>query len=246
MTPRAASTNGSVTPLLEAARRLPLLIARLPSPSWLVLLFAGLFAGWWVYVPIHELLHVAGCLWTGGEVSELQIAGAHGGPLFERIFPFVVAGSDYAGRLSGFDTHGSDWIYQATVLMPYLITVFPGLWLWWRLLDPRVVPTPLRTVAVGALLPVVAAPLISLGGDYYESASIIISRLFAASAGRELDAWRSDDVFRLIGEWPGGLAAVDYAAIGAGLVLALLLALFTLWLGAWLAARLDPSTPEVK
>lgn len=225
--------------LAEEARRLPLLMARLPAPSWLLLLFAGLFAGWWIYVPIHELLHVAGCLLTGGEVSELEIAVVHGGPLFERIFPFVVSGSEYAGRLTGFDTHGSDWIYQATVLMPYLITVFPGMWLWRRLLDPALDPHPARVFAVGALLPVVAAPLISLTGDYYESASIIVSRLFAGAADRSLEAWRSDDVFRLVSEWPGALAAVDMVAIGGGMILSLTLALLTLWLGAWLAERIE-------
>ena len=28
---------------------------------------AGLLAGWWVYVPAHELLHAAACQATGGE-----------------------------------------------------------------------------------------------------------------------------------------------------------------------------------
>jgi len=225
--------------LAEQARLLPLLLASLPAPSWLLLLFAGLVTGWWVYVPIHELLHVAGCLLAGGEVSELEIALAHGGALFERIFPFVVSGSDYAGRLTGFDTHSSDWIFQATVLMPYLITVFPGMWWWRRLLDPAAALRPARVFAVGALLPVVTAPLISLTGDYYESASIVISRLFAAAADRSLEAWRSDDVFRLVSEWQGARTAVDTAAIGAGMLLSLALALATLWLGAGLAARID-------
>jgi len=153
----------------------------------------------------------------------------------------VVSGSEYAGRLTGFDTHGSDWIYQATVLMPYLITVFPGMWWWRRLLDPSLAPHPARVFAVGALLPLVAAPLISLTGDYYESASIIVSRLFSGLAGRSLGAWRSDDVFRLVSEWPGALAASDIAAIGGAMLLSLLLALATLWLGAWLAERLVQS-----
>lgn len=228
-----------MTLLAEELRRLPLLMARLPNLGWLLPLFAGLLAGWWIYVPIHELLHVAGCLLSGGEVSELEIAVAHGGALFERIFPFVVSGSEYAGRLTGFETHGSDWIYQATVLMPYLITVFPGMWLWRRLLYPAATLRPARVFAAGALLPLVAAPLISLTGDYYESASIIISRLFADRAGRGLEAWRSDDVFRLVSEWPGELAAVDVTAIIGGMLLSLLLALATLWLGARLAEQLD-------
>jgi len=67
----------------------------------------------------------------------------------------------------------------------------------------------------------------------------VISRLFAAAADRSLEAWRSDDVFRLVSEWPGALKAVDIAAIGGGMLLALALALATLWLGAGLAARID-------
>jgi len=113
------------------------------------------------------------------------------------------------------------------------------MWWWRRLLDPAAALRPARVFAVGALLPVVTAPLISLTGDYYESASIVISRLFAAAADRSLEAWRSDDVFRLVSEWQGARTAVDTAAIGAGMLLSLALALATLWLGAWLAARID-------
>ncbi|MGB0513702.1 MAG: hypothetical protein ACPGJE_02540, partial [Wenzhouxiangellaceae bacterium] len=201
-------------------------------------MFVGLVAGWWIYVPVHELLHVAGCVLAGGEVSRLEIDALYGGALLENVFPFVVSGSDYAGQLTGFDTHGSDWVYQSTVLMPYAITVFPGLWLWRRLLDSDRSPTPWRSLAVGAVLPLVTAPLISLTGDYYESGSIVVSALFADAAGRSLEAWRSDDVFRLIGEWPGAMTAADVAAIAAGLALSVVFALVTLWLGAVLAGAI--------
>lgn len=220
------------------ARALLGFFERLPSPASLAWVMAGLFLGWWIYVPVHELLHVAGCLLAGGEVSRLELSPLYGGDLLARVFPFVVSGSDYAGQLTGFDTRGSDWIYQACVLMPYLITVFPGFWLWRRALD---VDRPGRgaMLAAGGLLPVVAAPLISLTGDYYEWASILVSRAFAGGAGRPLEAWRSDDVFRLIDEWTRPWTVTDAAAIGAGLVLSLALALATQALGAWLGHRID-------
>jgi len=60
----------------------------------------GLAVGWWIYVPIHELLHAAACLLAGGEVTRLEIAPQYGGALLARIFPFVVSGGEYAGRLS--------------------------------------------------------------------------------------------------------------------------------------------------
>ena len=49
----------------------------------------------------------------------------------ETLALFVVSGSEYAGRLSGFDTRGSDWIYLATDLGPFVLTIFPGVW-WMR------------------------------------------------------------------------------------------------------------------
>jgi hypothetical protein len=199
---------------------------------------AGLFLGWWIYVPVHELLHVAGCLLAGGEVSRLELSPLYGGDLLDDVFPFVVSGSDYAGQLTGFDTRGSDWVYQACVLMPYVITVFPGFWLWRRSLDV-VRPGVGAMLAAGGLLPLVAAPLISLTGDYYESASILVSRAFAASADRPLEAWRSDDVIRLIDEWSLAWTSADVAAIAGGLLLSLLLALATQALGAWLGHRID-------
>jgi len=225
--------------LVDEALRLPRYMGRLPDELAMAWIFVGLFVGWWLYVPVHELLHVAGCVLAGGEVSRLEIDALYGGALLERIFPFVVSGSEYAGQLTGFDTQGSDWVYQSTVLMPYVITVFPGMWLWRRLLDPATTPGPWRSLAAGAVLPLVAAPLISLTGDYYESGSIVISALFADAAGRPLEAWRSDDVFRLIGEWPGTMTAADSAAIGAGIVLSVVFALVTLWLGALVAAWID-------
>ena len=74
----------------------------------LLLAGLGLAVGWWVYVPLHELLHAAACVAAGGSISRLEIDPLYGGGLLAGIFPFVSSGSDYAGRLSGFSTARSD------------------------------------------------------------------------------------------------------------------------------------------
>jgi hypothetical protein len=128
----------------------------------------GLAAGWWVYVPLHELLHAAACLLAGGEVTRLEIAPQYGGALLARIFPFVVAGGEYAGRLSGFDTGGSDLVYLATDLGPFVLTLFPGIWLL------RGAGTAGRPFRFGLSLPFALAPFLSLTGDAYEIGSILV------------------------------------------------------------------------
>jgi hypothetical protein len=176
----------------------------------LLLAAFGLVVGWWVYVPLHELLHAAACRAAGGEVTRLEIDRLYGGALLARAFPFVVPASDYAGRLSGFDTRGSDWIYLATDLGPFLLTLFPGVWALRRAAAGR------RAAWFGAALPFALAPFLSLGGDAYEIGSIVATRLppWAAPATRSL--LRGDDLVKKLGElasvpgapWGGALAAV--------------------------------------
>ena len=214
-------------------------MARLGHPLTIGWMMLGLLLGWWLYVPIHELLHVAGVVLPGGEVTELQLSPIYAADLLARIFPFIVSGSDYAGQLTGFDTRGSDWIYQSCVLMPYLITVFPGFWLWQITLSRPGKPGVLRIMAAGALFVLVAAPLISLTGDYYESGSIIGSQLLAGAFGSELEAWRSDDLFLLISEWPGPMTWGDRIGIAVSALLSLVLAFLTLLLGSALGRRLQ-------
>jgi len=137
----------------------------------LALVLLGLAVGWWVYVPVHELLHAAACRMAGGEVTRLEIAPQYGGSLLQRIFPFVTAGGEYAGRLSGFDTRGSDLIYIATDLGPFLLTLFPGVWLLRRAGAAG------RPVLFGLALPFAFAPFLSLTGDAYEIGSILVTRL---------------------------------------------------------------------
>src|SRR5262249_31229017 len=43
------------------------------------------------------------------------------------IFPFVSIGSEYAGQLTGFDTHGSDFTYLVTDAAPFTLTVLLGI-----------------------------------------------------------------------------------------------------------------------
>ncbi|HSN88189.1 MAG TPA: hypothetical protein VL025_15630 [Thermoanaerobaculia bacterium] len=151
----------------------------------LSLTLLGLAAGWWVYVPLHELLHAAACLAAGGEVTRLEIAPQYGGALLARIFPFVVAGGEYAGRLSGFDTHGSDLVYLATDLGPFVLTLFPGVWLL------RLAGTAGNPFRFGTSLPFALAPFLSLPGDAYEIGSILVTRLLPWG-----DELRGDDLVK--------------------------------------------------
>ncbi|HYU34655.1 MAG TPA: hypothetical protein VEW48_21090 [Thermoanaerobaculia bacterium] len=175
----------------------------------LVLVLLGLAVGWWVYVPVHELLHAAACLATGGAVTRLEIAPQYGGALLARVFSFVTAGGEYAGRLSGFDTRGSDLIYIATDLGPFLLTLFPGVWLLRRAGAAG------RPVLFGLALPLALAPFLSLTGDAYEIGSILVTRL--PPWGEVL---RGDDLVKKAQE----LAALPDAPWG-GFVLAALVGL---------------------
>ncbi len=195
----------------------------------LFLILAGLVAGWWIYVPIHELLHAFACLASGGTISRLEIDPLYGGALLAHLLWFVEAGSDYAGRLAGFDTGGSDLVYLATDFGPYLLTLFPGVWALRHAGRRR------SAVAFGFWMPFALAPFISLTGDAYEIGSILITNLPPWAGASAL---RSDDVFRLV---PELAELADPPWIGA--VLAFLTG--TLWafatyaLARWLPKHVD-------
>lgn len=164
-------------------------------------MMATLIVAWFIYVPIHELLHVLGCLLAGGEVDRLEIAPLYGGALMARVFPFVVSGGEYAGRLSGFDWKGSDLIYLATDFMPYLLTVLIGV--------------PLIRLAAGRRRPVMfglgiilgLAPFYNLPGDYYEMGSIITTRVVTWTIGSDTgDSAHASDA-------PASDAAVDGGSV---------------------------------
>ncbi len=225
------------------------LIAQTSRPMrTLVLATVCLAIFWFVYVPIHELMHAAGCALAGGTVTELQIAPQYGGALLARWFPFVVSGGDYAGRLSGFDWHDSDLIYLATDFAPYLLTVLIGVPLM------RSCATRAGPMRFGLAVVVGLAPFYSLPGDYFEMGSILTTRaasiLLHGGDVAALAGLRSDDVFKLIAEVLGhpeelgvakGTSTVTALAIVAvSFVVGVVLALGTYALGGfipWISRR---------
>jgi hypothetical protein len=205
----------------------------------LALVIIAFALAWLVYVPIHELFHAWGCLLAGGEVTRLEISPEYGGALLARIVPFVVSGSSYAGQLTGFDTHGNDAIYLATVLAPFLLTIVIGVPLLKRAAWPMANPG-WRPWLLGASMPVAYAPFISVIGDYYETGSILVSRAARwFDPALPLKRWRGDDVFKLVLELSdAGATAVDWFGVGASLATGIVLALLTYHAGARIAVRL--------
>ncbi|HEX6203069.1 MAG TPA: hypothetical protein VF100_08715 [Thermoanaerobaculia bacterium] len=205
-------------------------------PRDLVLMLAGLAVGWWLYVPLHELLHATGCLATGGEVTRLEIDPLYGGALLARVVPFVVAGGDYAGRLAGFDTGGSLAVHLVTVLAPFVLTLFPGVWLL-RLAGRR-----RAAFLFAAAAPFAFAPLLSLTGDAYEIGSLVVAEM-APWRGAGLAGLVADDVLRLAaamarGEAAFGVGPLAWSGLAAGAVLGFVWALGTYALGSLIASGL--------
>lgn len=192
-------------------------------------------AAWWCYLPAHELLHALGCVAGGGTVTRLELDAMYGAAWLQRVFPFVAVGSRYAGQLTGFDTHGSDLTYLLTDALPYALTILIGVpalravGRWpsgWR-----------QALLFGAALPVACAPFISLFGDYYEMASILVSRAVAAlHPGFDPARWRSDDLLLLIDRL-GALAPgpLDVAGVAASTLLGTALAFLTYAAGTQVA-----------
>lgn len=207
----------------------------------LALVALGLVVGWWVYVPLHELLHAFACMAAGGSVSELQISPLYGGALLERLVPWVVSGGEYAGRLSGFDTGGSDAVYLVTDFGPYLLTLLPGVW-WLRRSGVAA-----RPALFGASLPFALAPFASLTGDAYEIGSIVVTRLAPWAPESSQALLRGDDVVLRVQELVAAGAGVG---LWSGLVLATVAGALWAWLtyavGGWIAGCLGapPLTPR--
>jgi len=199
----------------------PIVTIKNPARA-LVPLFLSLIISWVIYVPIHELLHALACVATGGEVTRLEISAIYGGTILAESgwFPFVVSVSEYAGRLSGFDTKGSDFRYLMTDFGPYVLTVLIGVPLL------KLAGRGRRPILVGAAIVVGLAPFYSLPGDYFEMGSIVATRAstplarlrhpreatettvdleepcpeIEGSPTAGFRCLRSDDVFKLIGQ----------------------------------------------
>lgn len=223
----------------------------------LALTAMSLFVTWFVYVPIHELLHVAGCLVTGGEVSRLEIAPMYGAALLAKWFPFVTPGGEYAGRLSGFDWRGSDLIYLATDIAPFLLSILIGVPLL-KLCARRGRPLLLGTAIVVGL-----APFYNVIGDYYEMASILTTRLVTVLGGGgggdgtiAFVHLRADDIFKLVGDLftkPAelGLDSARRIAIGAVIIagsftFGILLAFLSYFLGTGVSRVILPRRVEAE
>jgi hypothetical protein len=219
-------TSPLLLPLRDTLRGLERVLQRRGALA-LALVMGGLLVGWWVYVPLHELLHAAACVAAGGSVTRLEIAPLYGGALLARLLPFVVSGSDYAGRLAGFDTGGSDLVYLATDLGPYLLTLFPGVW-GLRLAARRGWP-----FAFGVLVPLALAPFVALFGDAYEIGSILLTRLPPWSAMGEL--LRGDDLLRRAGEVAEAGGAVAWSGLATAALLGLAWAIAIYALGGLVA-----------
>jgi hypothetical protein len=221
-------------PLLDVLQGLDRCLDR----GWtgLALAGCGLLAGWWIYVPLHELLHAAACRLAGGEVTRLEIDAAYGGALLARVFPFVVPASDYAGRLSGFDTGGSDLVYLATDLGPFLLTLFPGVWGLRRAAANR------NGLLFGALLPFALAPFLSLTGDAYEIGSILVTHLPPWESPAAREALRGDDLLARAGAM-SGRADAPWGGFLLAASLGILWAFLTYGLGA-AVARWDRRLPR--
>ncbi len=159
----------------------------------LVLVLLSLAACWCVYVPVHELTHVLGAVGSGGTVTELALQPQYGGTLLRPIFPFIVADSEYAGQLTGFEVP-NDLAYAVVDLLPYV----------WSLAGVALVELARRRTSpalfsLGFLLTWVA--FVSIPGDLYEAASLLTTRMaHAAHPELSMNILRSDDVVLLYAE----------------------------------------------
>lgn len=221
--------------------------AALPDPPWagLVAALGGFAAAWWVYVPVHELLHAFGCIVTGGSVTRLEIDARYGAALLQRLFPFVAVGSEYAGQLTGFDTRGNDLIYLATDFTPFLLTILIGVPL--LLAAARTTRRGVRSsFLLGVALPVALAPFTNLAGDYYEMGSILLSRAaLPLVPGLDLGRWRSDDLLKTANEllFQGAFRVTDLVGLTCGALLGAVLAWTTYGLGRTFAGWLGRTRP---
>jgi hypothetical protein len=214
--------------------------ALLSRKGWagLAAAFAAMVLFWFLYVPLHELLHAAGCALSGGEVRELALQPRYGAGLLKEIFPFVVPGSGYAGRLTGFSVPGR-FSYLLVDLFPYLPSLFGVALI--RLAGRRSRPALFGPAVLLAFMPVIAVP-----GDYHEAVSLFTSPLLETLApGTPAGLLVSDDAVKLFLELreTGRLTAATLAVFAGGLFLSVLLAAATLALEAGIARILPGGRP---
>lgn len=202
--------------------------------SNLIIIVMAFLVSWWAYVPVHELSHAFGCLLGGGEVSQLDLSPIYGASFLKRFFPFIHTGSEYAGQLTGFNTHNNYLTYLLTDFFPYLLTIFIGIPLLRSVANNSISPW-INCVKFGAALPIAYAPFISATGDYYEMGSIIVTKLVSfLFVSFQVERWQSDDLFKLSEELffsKDAVRAEDIAGVTLSFFLGIILAFVTYWLG---------------
>jgi hypothetical protein len=222
-------------PLLDVLNGLERCLVR--GVPGLIAVFTALVAAWFVYVPVHELLHAYGCILGGGRVWRLEIAPLYGGALLERVFPFVTAGGEYAGRLAGFDTGDSTLVHLLTTGLPFVLTVFPGVWLlrWGARRGSG--------IAYGAALVPATAPFVSVTGDAYEIGSLLVTLAPPWSSEVSRLALVGDDV-TVVAQRLAGSAGILWLGFVLAALVGLAWAFATYALGALVAHRLHQPAIE--
>ena len=191
------------------------------SNKKLVILLLVFFVSFWIYVPIHELMHAFATFLVGGEVRELAIDATYGGVFFAKIFPFVVSESEYAGQLTDFTTPNK-FAYFIVDMFPYLLSL-PGV----LLIRLAAKYKRLWLFSLGFLLMLV--PLTQIFGDFYEAASLSMGEIMSLlNPSLDPNLIVSDDMFKL-------LSTIDESSKGNLLIyisiaLSLLLGLILAWL----------------
>ena len=183
----------------------------------LVVLLAGI--AWWIYVPLHELAHAGACVSCGGEVRRMTLAPVYGGTLAARHFDWIDDDTPYAGQLADF-TPGSDGCYLWLVLAPFVVTPLARPLL--RRSSRRVGPL---FFAAGSVLAIM--PLVSVTGDFYEAASLVVTRLSGSAVPGALSL-RSDDLPALLGRLAAqgaGTTAGEWIVVALSALLGLVAAL---------------------
>jgi len=239
-----------LTPLHDVLAGMePVMRIRNPIKAMAPMMIA-MIVTWFFYVPVHELLHVLGCIATGGSVSELSLRPWYGGTILQHYFDFIVPDSNYAGQLTGFDTKGSDLIYLSTDVLPFVLSILIGVPLL------RFCTRKRHPILLGPAIVLGMAPFYNLPGDYYEMSSIITTRAVTMVFGEDqtghspaptqaeptdMDAntsatpsstiqyasVRSDDVFSLIGDIIGKPKALGLDTTGK-MIVAIILVLVSI------------------
>ena len=205
----------------------------------LLSVLVGMLVGWWIYIPFHELMHAFACMATGGEVTRLEVDTMYGGALLAKVFPWVYAGSDYAGQLTGFDTGGSDLVYLATDFGPFILTLFPAVWLMRRFGQAG------AGLPFGLVLPFALAPFLSITGDAYEIGSILVTQVPPWSSRELTEILRGDDLF-LKAEQIQEAAVQPWGGYSLAVAIGVVWAFGTYAVGAAIASALTRDKGETK